>query len=581
MDSQPGPSRKKIRADDKDLEKVLNVWFDENEIADDNSDVSDAETIVSEHDSNSEQECDSSDEELEENENEFLYGKNGFQWSKKPIVSARSRTPQRNIVMQLPGLRAPFRQPSVTEKESWSYLFSMDILETIVKYTNQKLIEIRQKYKDPTKSDLRDLDVVELLGFLGLLFYTAAFRSNHENIRSLFATDGTGRDIFRCIMNVNRFAVLLQCLRFDDPNTRDERKKDDPTAAISEIFDKFVTNCQSAYSIGSLACVDEMLVGFRGRCKFKMYIANKPCKYGLKIMALTDSRNNYFFNGYIYCGKDSDGRTLPEVERKLQKPTQAVLRLSSPIQGSNRNITADNWFSSFELVNILKQRKLTYVGTVRKNKREIPSEFLPNRKRQVESSIYGFTKDMTLVSFVPKKGKAVLLVSSMHSSPAQDAEVNKPEIISFYNNTKSGVDSLDEKCVTYCTGRRTRRWPMAIMFRIMDISAVNAFILHQAARDNPQQTRLQFMKNLAKQLVTEELERRLGNSRLRQEVRISIRKILGKEEEQIASGTDKLSTRKYCSICPKKLKRKTSTICKCCKQPVCGQCSSAVCHNCI
>lgn len=89
------------------------------------------------------------------------------------------------------------------------------------------------------------------------------------------------------------------------------------------------------------------------------------------------------------------------------------------------------------------------------------------------------------------------------------------------------------------------------------------------------------MKNLAKQLVTDELERRLDNPRLRQEVRTSIRKVLGKEEEQTVSGGDKLATRKYCCICPKKLKRKTSTLCRRCNRPVCGQCSFVVCNNCV
>lgn len=379
---------------------------------------------------------------------------------------------------------------------------------------------------------------------------------------------------------MNRFAVLLQCLRFDDADTRDVRKKENPLAAISEIFDKFVSNCQSAYTIGSLTCIDEMLISFRGRCKFKMYIPNKPCKYGLKLMALTDARNNYFLNGYIYTGKNSDGTTLRDIDQSLSKPTQAVLRLSAPIQGTNRNITADNWFTSVQLVKTLKEKKLTYVGTIRRNKPEIPREFLPDRKRKVGSATYGFSEDLSLVSYVPKKNKAVLLVSSMHFLPSQDTDVNKPEIISFYNNSKSGVDTLDQKCANYSCGRRTRRWPLAIFYRIIDICAANAFVIFSSVRDNPETIRLNFMKNLAKQLVTAEIQRRKTNPRLRQEIKVSIRNFLGEEEENTQHDT-KLAIRKYCSICPKKLKRKTSTLCCKCKNPVCLQCSSAVCYKCM
>jgi hypothetical protein len=127
--------------------------------------------------------------------------------------------------------------------------------------------------------------------------------------KAIFATDGTGRDIFRAVMSKFRFAFLLSVLRFDNADTRKERQKDDPTAPISFLFNRFVSNCQKVYTIGTCATIDEMLVSFRGRCKFRMYIPNKPAKYGLKIMALTDSRNHYFLNGYIYVGKNSDGMT--------------------------------------------------------------------------------------------------------------------------------------------------------------------------------------------------------------------------------------------------------------------------------
>lgn len=54
--------------------------------------------------------------------------------------------------------------------------------------------------------------------------------------------------------------------------------------------------------------------------------------------------------------KIANGLTLDLDERKLAKPTQAVLRLSKPILGTNRNTTADNWFSSIEVVELLKKR---------------------------------------------------------------------------------------------------------------------------------------------------------------------------------------------------------------------------------
>ncbi|KAJ8894216.1 hypothetical protein PR048_006826 [Dryococelus australis] len=58
-------------------------------------------------------------------------------------------------------------------------------------------------------------------------------------------------------------------------------------------------------------------------------------------------------------------------------PGLAVISLFEPIVNSDRNITADNWFSSIGLVEQLKLKGLTYVGTVRKNTRDIPLHSCP------------------------------------------------------------------------------------------------------------------------------------------------------------------------------------------------------------
>jgi len=58
--------------------------------------------------------------------------------------------------------------------------------------------------------------------------------------------------------------------------------------------------------------------------------------------------------------------------------------------------------------------KTTVVGTMRKNKGDIPKELLPNRGRPEMSSIFCFDGQLTLTSYVPKKNKAVVLLSGMH-----------------------------------------------------------------------------------------------------------------------------------------------------------------------
>lgn len=131
-----------------------------------------------------------------------------------------------------------------------------------------------------------------------------------------------------------------------------------------------------------------------------------------------------------------------------------------PLENSHRDITADNWYSSIQLVEELRRKGMTYVGNLKKNKTEIPVSFIPNRRREENEALYGYTENITLLSYVPKKSKAVILVSSMHHGPGTDKSINKPGIITEYNRTKGGVDTADQMCSNYSSQRRSRRWPM-------------------------------------------------------------------------------------------------------------------------
>lgn len=63
---------------------------------------------------------------------------------------------------------------------------------------------------------------------------------------------------------------------------------------------------------------------------------------------------------------------------------EIVKWLVSPISKTSRNIMADSWFSSISLAEkLLKNNNLTFLDTVKKNKREILKEFLTTKNRQI------------------------------------------------------------------------------------------------------------------------------------------------------------------------------------------------------
>lgn len=109
-----------------------------------------------------------------------------------------------------------------------------------------------------------------------------------------------------------------------------------------------------------------------------------------------DERAFYISNLEVYVGKKPPGAFFVENSAKA-----VVEGLVQPIVNSGRNVSMDNWFTSLPPCQSLSllDKKLTIVGTIKKNKREIPHKFVTG-VIQEGSSIFGFQKTCgTLVSY--------------------------------------------------------------------------------------------------------------------------------------------------------------------------------------
>ena len=125
--------------------------------------------------------------------------------------------------------------------------------------------------------------------------------------------------------------------------------------------------------------------------------------------------------------------------------------------------------------------------------------------------MFGFREKLTLVSYIPKsksKKKNVVLISSMHQDKKIDeatGEDKKPEIITFYDSTKGGVDVVDMMMDKYSVSRNSRRWPVTVFFALLNISCVNLYV------HNPQNKlkRRNFIKKVSLVLLQNTLKSRL------------------------------------------------------------------------
>lgn len=380
--------------------------------------------------------------------------------------------------------------------EAFLNLFSNDIYEEIILSTN---LEGRRWASASSSRHWNDISKKELFAFIGLLILAGSEKANHVPIRELFLSRFK-HPMYKACFSVNRFEQILCCLLFDDKRTRPARLETDRLAAFSYVWKLFINNCLKVYKPGESVTVDEQLVPFRGRCGFVQYMPQKPHKYGIKIFWSCDAENHFAHNAEIYSGRKPN--QPPETGLALK----IVHKLLEPFYGSGRNVTVDNFFTSIPLAEQLLLKDLTLVGTLKKNKPEVPPAF-KLASRDIHSSLFGFSGLLTMASYIPKKGKNVLMLSSMHHSSEidQNSAKRKPEIILYYNKSKGGVDAMDQKLGNYTCRRQTKRWPVVLLYNMLDVATLNGFIIftdHNPTRfGNHLDVKRLFLSELAVQLT--------------------------------------------------------------------------------
>lgn len=508
-------------------------------------------------------------------------GKDDTKWAKSKF--SKSAT-ERNIVGPLDEVRIPSEHNSTEPIDFFKLFITNEVCEEIVLRTNEQALRIKSKWKMT--------DAEELYAFFGLLITAGQMKSCNQNYR-IFWHSYYGSPTFPATMGLTRFEDLLRFIRFDDKTTRSERRKSDKLCPIRHIWEEVTTNFAKYYVPSDNLTVDEQLMPCRCRCSFIQYMPKKPDKYGIKIYWLCDSKNAYPLAGIPYTGKDGD-------RKATNLGSRIVETLCAPYYGTNRNITTDNYFTSLALAETLLSNGLTLVGTLKKNKTCVPPEFLPDKTKIEGSTMFGFRENATLVSHVPKRNKAVLFLSTKHHDNIILTEnVKKPisTVNKLYNETKSGVDTLDQMVHEYMIKRKTNRWPFSFFMNLLDVSNVAAYILwckkFPLWNNKKSNKRNLFLRALGEDLVTPLVLRRNSSSRLPASTRDAISKFLNRDRDhkpnrqnQMLGSTSSLTIdirkpkRRRCHLCPYNISRMQNQTCSTCFKNVCKQHSSRECTTC-
>lgn len=385
--------------------------------------------------------------------------------------------------------------------DAYKLFLTDEILKEIVIETNRFAQQCLTERRSLSKSRLHvwaDTNEQELMRFFSIILVMGL--NQLPTVNSYWSKDPMYRNEF--IVNTmprDRFLLLLRCIHFcnnEDPflDTNDRLYK------MRKPLDLINKNFQSVLSLGRVLVIDESMIPFRGRLKFRQYIPNKSHRYGIKIYKLC-SVDGYTNNVIVYTGKNE------KVEGQAHSETMVHELLKSVENKEGHYLFADNFYSSIPLAKKLFDEKVVYCGTLRANRKGIPKSFSKNMKKD---EIYGQQNDcVKIIKWVDKRPVLMLTTDPSHTAVTEETgkqnrkgdAVAKPRCVTDYNKAKKGVDYSDQMSSYHTVLRRGLKWYRKVMFELLfGTCVVNSWIIYNRISSNKMSI-TQFRKILAEQLV--------------------------------------------------------------------------------
>lgn len=258
-----------------------------------------------------------------------------------------------------------------------------------------------------------------------------------------------GLNIVKECMSRNRFKTIKRNLHLSD---NDKLDKNDKFTKLRPFFDALNKKFMQFDVFSHNFSIDEQMVPYFGRHSCKMYIKGKPVRFGFKLWCICSA------DGYLYKFIPYGGATPGKQKSELGLGAQVVVDLLSIVKDhSDHNIFFDNFFSSYKLFTVLKQKGFFATGTIRDNRtNKCPLEttkVISKRNWGAHSSVFDEATGISLVRW--NDNSVVTLISTHYNvEPLKTAKrfnkktskvdnISQPAVIFAYNKFMGGVDLHD------------------------------------------------------------------------------------------------------------------------------------------
>lgn len=280
---------------------------------------------------------------------------------------------------------------------------------------------------------------------------------------------------------------------------------------ISSLVRRIITNCQTYYIPQQELTIDECMIPFYGRHSWKVWMKNKPIRYGFKAYMLVEAKTSYVLNWTIHTGDKRD-----TIYNEELATLGIVKKLIEPYSGENYNLYMDRFYSGLKVFKYLTINEIGACGTILMNRLNFPSGWCSTIDNMMEgrSQFYKLGNEMLLSAWNDKR--LVMILSTIHETNRVQYEryneeaINKKETVSCpasvadYRKHMGGVDKLDKHLGNYQFFYRNSRWYIRIFTHFLEIAILNAYVLYSQTCVKSHITplsRYEFHLQLARELV--------------------------------------------------------------------------------
>jgi hypothetical protein len=256
---------------------------------------------------------------------------------------------------------------------------------------------------------------------------------------------------------------IMTMLHMSDSSNVDEN---DRLFKLRHVIDTCVSKFGTVYVPNEHISVDESLLKFHGRLKFKQYNPSKRGRFGIKFYKLCESSGlatGYVYNMKVYTGQDNQGENIAA-------STKVVIQLAESLLNKGYSIYTDNWYSSPDLFSRLNTSKTNACGTVKFTRKNMPK--LSKKQKMKKGEVFAKSGPHNMLALMWMDKKEVKMLSTIHTSKMvntgksdnQGNSICKPACVLDYNKYMDGVDRSDQMAATCRSVRKYIKWYKKLFF---------------------------------------------------------------------------------------------------------------------